>query len=560
MRDLLGAAHLSTWVLPALLFWPAIGSMLIFMLGRTAVVGRESSFASWRDVRVLTMITLIGEAVLAIGLWIVFDPASAAWQAPVTLPWIPDWGARISLGVDGISLVMIVMTALLMPLAVYGSWSNVTSKIRSYYGLLLILLTGIMGVFVSLDLLLFYVFWELVLIPMYFMIGVSGGARRTRASLKYFLFTTFGSLLMLVAIVVLWIAGGSTSFDVDTLIAASRTSISPTGQIALFSAFFLAFVVKSGFFPFHTWLPDAQHEAPTTAAVALGVKVGTYGLLRFALPLFPAAALQPTLRTGIVIVSVVGILYGALVAMVQPDFKKLVSYASVSHLGFVMLGIFALTVASIQGAIMVMVNHGISIGAMFLLVGMLHDRRKTGLIRNFGGIARVIPLFAAMLTLVSLSTLGLPGTNGFMGEFLVLLGSYGSFPIATVIATTGVVLAAVYLLWALQRVIFNPLDNPENAALRDLDRRELAVMAVFAVAIIWLGVAPGALLRRVEGPAARIVEMVSGTSAAVAERTSVSRQTAPLPGLHLCAICSSPCTTARGCCRSCSCCRSSARR
>jgi NADH-quinone oxidoreductase subunit M len=519
----LAAVHFTVWVLPALLVWPFLGALLIFMLGRTSLPGREPGFSAWRDVRVLTMITLIGEALMAIGLWIVFDPAGAVWQATMDLPWIPDWGARVSLGVDGLSLVMILMTALVLPLAVLGSWGNVTSKIRSYYGLLLILLTGIMGVFMSLDLLLFYVFWELVLIPTYFMIGVSGGARRSRASLKYFLFTNVGSLLMLVAIIVLWVASGSRSFNVDDLVAASRTALSATGQISLFAAFFLAFAVKSGFFPFHTWMPDAQHEAPTSGAVALGIKVGTYGMLRFALPLFPAAVLHPTVRMAIIVIAVIGILYGALVAMVQPDFKKLVSYASISHLGFVMLGIFAMSVQSIQGAIVVMLNHGISIGAMFLLVGMLHDRRKTGLIRNFGGIARVVPLFAAMLTLVSMSTIGLPGTNGFIGEFLVLLGAYRSYPVAAVIATTGVVLAAVYLLWALQRVVFNKLDNPENESLRDLDRRELTAMAVFAVAIVWLGIAPGAVLRHIQAPAERIVEQVQRGGAAVALESDAVR-------------------------------------
>jgi NADH-quinone oxidoreductase subunit M len=520
MRDALAAVHFARWVLPALLVWPFIGSLLIFMLGRTSLPGREPGFSAWRDVRVLTMITLIGESLMSIGLWIIYDPNGPAWQATMDLPWIPDWGARVSLGVDGISLVMICMTSIVMTLAVFGSWSNVTSKIRSYYGLLLILLTGIMGVFTSLDLLLFYVFWELVLIPTYFMIGVSGGARRSRASLKYFLFTNVGSLLMLVAIIVLWVASGSKTFNIDALVAASRASLSATGQMSLFAAFFLAFAVKSGFFPFHTWLPDAQHESPTSGAVALGVKVGTYGMLRFALPFFPAAVLNPTIRMAIVVIAVIGILYGALVAMVQPDFKKLVSYASISHLGFVMLGIFALQVQSIEGAMVVMLNHGISIGAMFLLVGMLHDRRKTGMIQNFGGIARVVPLFAAMLTLVAMSTIGLPGTNGFIGEFLVLIGAYKAYPVAAVIATTGVVLSAVYLLWALQRVIFNPLQNPENATLRDLDRRELTVMTVFAIAIVWLGIAPGPVLRRMERSAQRIVEQVHNGAAAVQARPS----------------------------------------
>jgi NADH-quinone oxidoreductase subunit M len=519
MRDALAALRLESWVLPALLVWPLIGALLIFMFGRTARPGQAPGFAAWRDVRVLTMIVLVGEALMSLGLWAIFDPGTTGWQARVDLPWIPEWGAGLTLGVDGISLVMVLLTTLLMPLAVLASWANVTSKVRSYYGLLLILTTGVLGVFVSLDLLLFYVFWELVLIPMYFMIGISGGAERARASHKYFLAAFVGSLLMLVSIIALWVAGGSQSFNLDALLIATRGAISPTAQVWLFLGFFLAFAIKSAFFPFHTWLPDAQHEAPTSGAVALGIKVGTYGILRFALPFFPAAALDPTVRLTIIGLAVAGIIYGALVAMVQPDFKKLVSYASVSHLGFVILGIFALTVQSIQGAMMVMVGHGVSIGALFLLVGMLQDRSGTGMIQRFGGIARVAPLFAASLTLVALSTIGLPGTNGFVGEFLVLIGAYGAFPIPAVLATTGVILAAVYLLWALQRVIFNPRSKDEAAAgVRDLDVREMVAMAGFATAILWLGIAPGGVLRRIEGPATRIVEQVTrGAEAASAQ-------------------------------------------
>ena len=510
MRDVLAALQLESWVLPALLVWPLLGALLIFMFGRTARAGQEAGFAPWRDVRVLTMIVLIGEALMALGLWAVFEPTATGWQARIDLPWIPEWGAGLSLGVDGLSLVMVLLTTLLMPLAVFASWGNVTSKIRSYYGLLLILVTGILGVFLSLDLLLFYVFWELVLIPMYFMIGVSGGRERTKASHKYFIAAFIGSLLMLVAIVALWVSGGSRTFNYDELLVATRGAISTTGQTYLFLGFFLAFAIKSAFFPFHTWLPDAQHEAPTSGAVALGVKVGTYGILRYALPFFPAAAMHPTLRMTIVGLAVAGIIYGALVAMVQPDFKRLVSYASVSHLGFVILGIFALTVQSIQGAMMVMIGHGVSIGALFLLVGILQDRSGTGMIERFGGVARVAPMFAFALMLSALSTIGLPGTNGFVGEFLVLIGAYRVYPVAAVLATTGVILAAVYLLWALQRVIFNPLTaGSENAMGRDLDRREIAAMTVFAVAILWLGIAPGGVLRRMEGPATRIVEQVT---------------------------------------------------
>lgn len=514
MRDLLAGLALDGWILPALLTWPLIGAALVLAVGRVPSVdadGRaESRMAGFTDVRNLALAVLIGEALLAVLLWAAFVPGVPGWQARFDAPWIPEWGARLSLGVDGLSLVMIAMTALIMPFTLLGSWRNVAVKPKSYYALLLVLTTGTMGVFTSLDLLLFYVFWELVLIPMVFMIGISGGAQRQSASLKYFLYTTLGSLLMLVAIVSLWAAGGQQTFDRDALLVATKGLLSQQAQLLMFGGFFLAFAIKSAFFPFHTWMPDAQHEAPISTAVALGVKVGTYGLLRFALPLFPAAVLHPTLRTVVVAVSVVGILYGALVAMVQPDFKRLASYASVSHLGFVMLGIFALTPQSVHGAMVVMLNHGISTGALFLLLGMLQDRRGTGMIGSFGGIARVVPMFGVMLVLVSLSIVGLPATNGFVGEFLVLLGAFRSYPIAAAVATIGVILAAVYLLWAVQRVLFQPLADEANRGLRDLDRRELTAMLGFAVLILWLGIAPGPVLRRMESPIRRLIEQVHG--------------------------------------------------
>ncbi|MBA3558452.1 MAG: NADH-quinone oxidoreductase subunit M, partial [Gemmatimonadaceae bacterium] len=399
------------------------------------------------------------------------------------------------------------------------------------YALLLVLTTGMIGVFVALDLLLFYVMWEVMLVPMYFIIGIWGGERRIYASLKFFIYTMVGSLLMLVAILYLWTATGSSTFNYDQILAAAAFSresgITVFGtflpaSLLLFGAFFLAFAVKVPMFPFHTWLPDAHVEAPTAGSVILAaimLKMGTYGFLRFAMPLFPDAAMTPWVRTTILVLAVIGIVYGALVAMVQPDFKKLIAYSSVSHLGFVMLGIFALTVQSVQGSLMVMINHGISTGALFLLVGMVYERRHSRMIDSYGGIARVMPMFAVFLTIVSLSSIGLPGTNGFIGEFLVLLGSFPASPYLTVIAATGVIFAAAYLLWAIQRILFNPLDKAENKRLPDLNRREVLIMGVLTVLIVWLGVYPAPVLRRMEISANRFVETVErGASAAPAPR------------------------------------------
>ncbi len=506
MHDLLAHLQYERWALPALLLIPLVGAGLIRFLGRSALPGQELQAAAWREVRTLALATFLAEAIVALGLWWWVDPSLPGFQAKIDVPWITDWGARFTIGVDGLSTVMILLTALLMPLAVIGSWSVVTTKIRSYYSLLLLLTSGVIGVFISLDLILFYVFWELMLIPMYFIIGIWGGSDRLQASLRYFIFTMLGSLLMLVAIIATWMAAGETTFSIEALRSGEMALSS---QRWLFGAFFLAFAIKSAVFPFHTWLPDAQHEAPTTTAVALAVKVGAYGIVRFAMPLFPLAALDDGVRAMIVGLGVVGIVYGALVALVQPDFKKLVSYSSISHVGFIILGLFALSPQSVSGAMLVMVNTGVTSSAMMCALGMMHERRKTGRIENFGGIARVVPMMATLLTLIALSGIGLPGTNGFIGEFLVLIGSYKAYPIATVIAATGVVLGAVYALWAIQRVIFNPLDNPENRALKDLNARELGVLGVFAVAILWIGVAPGAVLRRLDGPAQRFVTSIT---------------------------------------------------
>src|ERR687886_765440 len=511
MREFLTSVGYNGWVLPALLLIPVAGALLILVHG--ALSRGDDTFATAGAERWIALVTFVVEFVVSLGLWWTYDPTSTAWQAVVDASWIEPWGARFTVGIDGIALVMVLLTTFIMPLAVLGSWTGVRVKLRSYYALLLVLTTGMIGVFVSLDLLFFYVMWELMLVPMYFIIGIWGGERRIYASIKFFIYTMVGSLLMLVAILYLWNAAGATTFSYDTLLA--RAFVGQRAALWLFGAFFLAFAVKVPMFPFHTWLPDAHVEAPTAGSVILAglmLKMGTYGFLRFAVPLFPQAAMSPWVRTTILVLAVIGIIYGALVAMVQPDFKKLVAYSSVSHLGFVMLGIFALTLQSVQGALMVMINHGISTGALFLLIGIIYERRHTRLIDAYGGIARVVPLFAALLTFVSLSSIALPGTNGFVGEFLVLVGSFRTHPLFATVAATGVIFAAAYLLWAIQRILFNALDKPENEHIPDVNGRELAMMLPLVAAIVWLGVYPAPVLSRMESSAARFVTSVAARS------------------------------------------------
>jgi NADH-quinone oxidoreductase subunit M len=451
------------------------------------------------------------EFLLSAGLWWALNPGNGGMQLASNTPWIPSWGISYRVGMDGISLVMVLLTTALMPLSVLGSWRYITRQERGFYALMLTLLTGLVGVFIALDLFVFYVFFEVMLIPMYFIIGIWGGANRLYAAIKFFIYTMAGSLLMLVAIVAMvWkiqTATGYLSFSYDYLLEHAGA----VGNLApwLFAAFAIAFAIKVPIFPFHTWLPDAHVEAPTAGSVLLAavmLKIGTYGFLRFAVPFFPQVAFSPGVSRLVVALAVIGIIYGALVAMVQPDIKKLVAYSSVSHLGFVMLGIWGGTVESVQGSLMVMISHGISTGALFLLIGMLYERRHTRLIEDYGGIARVVPVFSLVLTVVALSSIGLPGLNGFVGEFLVLLGSFAAYPWATGIATTGVIFAAAYLLWALQRMLFNRLDKPENEGLADLTGRELAVMAPLLVGIVWLGLYPAPVLHRMEAATNRYLQ------------------------------------------------------
>ena len=488
-----------TWVLPALLVWPVVGAALLYL-------------APAPRAKVLALVVSLIEFGISVPLWWRFVPAGGM-QFVVDWAWIPSWGIRFHLALDGISLFMVLLTTFLVPLSVLGSWTYITKRERGFYALLLVLTTGMLGVFLSLDLFLFYVMWEVMLIPMYFIIGIWGGDNRIYAAIKFFIYTFLGSLLMLVAILGLYLHAaritGNYSFDYDQLIQYNA-NLGPAA-FWFFAAFFLAFAIKVPMFPLHTWLPDAHVEAPTAGSVILAgvlLKMGTYGFLRFALPFFPQIAMNQTVVAVVVTLSVIGIIYGGLVAMVQPDFKKLVAYSSVAHLGFVMLGIWALTLQSVQGALLVMINHGISTGALFFLAGMLYERRHTRLLDAFGGLARVVPLLAAALTIVSLSSVGLPGTNGFVGEFLILVGAFQKYPVAVIISTAGVIVAAMYLLPALQKIIYNPLTKAENQKLLDLSARELLVLVPLLAAIVWIGVYPRPFLSRMEPAAQHLVDTV----------------------------------------------------
>jgi NADH-quinone oxidoreductase subunit M len=427
----------------------------------------------------------------------------AALQFVEQAAWIPAWGISYHVGVDGLSLWLVILTTFLTPLCLVGSWTSIERRVREFVVFMLLLEAGMIGVFVALDLFLFYVFWEAMLIPMYFLIGIWGHERRIYAAVKFFLYTFFGSVLMLVAFLVLYRTTGLGTFDLPALMAAP---VDPELQVWLFLACALAFAIKVPMFPFHTWLPDAHVEAPTAGSVILAgvlLKMGGYGFLRIAIPLFPDAALRFAPLVGVL--AVIGIIYGALVSLVQPDLKKLVAYSSVSHLGFVMLGIAAFTTTSVVGSVYQMLNHGISTGALFFLVGMLYDRRHTRLISEFGGLKSVIPWYTAVFLMISLSSIAVPGFNGFVGEFLILVGSWPWSPMAVVFASLGVILAAGYILWMVKRVFYGEVTNPKNEDIPDLNKREALVLVPLVILAVFMGVASPLFTKRIEPAADALV-------------------------------------------------------
>ena len=444
------------------------------------------------------------EFVLSLYLLANFVPNTSQMQFVEMYPWIPQVGISYHVGIDGLSLWMVMLTTFLMVIAIPASFSEINDRVKEYFIFFLILEAAMLGVFVALDVFLFYVFWEFSLIPMAFLIGIWGHERRIYAAIKFVLFTMTGSLLMLVAIIVLYFATGARTFD---LIELQKMVTPATIQPWLFAAFALAFAIKVPMFPLHTWLPDAHVQAPTAGSIILAgvlLKLGAYGFIRYCLTLFPDASRQ--FAPVLIVLAIIGIIYGAMVAAMQKDMKSLVAYSSVSHMGFIVLGIFAFSQQAMSGAILQMVNHGISTGALFLLVGLLYERRHTRLIAEFGGLQKVIPVFSFILLLVMFSSMGLPGLNGFVGEFLILLGAWSANPMYTVFAAVGVILAAIYLLWAYQRAMQGPVTNEKNKNLPDLNRREFVLVAALVILIVVIGVMPNLLLNPMQ---ASITDLLS---------------------------------------------------
>lgn len=494
-------------IINLILFTPVVGVLILFFVRK----------GNHNLIKIIGLVFSTIAFIFSVYLFLKFDSNNPDMQFIYKLVWIESLNISYFIGVDGISLLLVVLTTFLTPLALLSSWDSIQKSIRNYTIMMLLLEFGMIGVFVSLDMFLFYVFWEAMLIPMYFIIGIWGGENRIYAAIKFFIYTMFGSLLMLVAII--WLGyfastlpGGK--FTTDLLELYKISPMIPAAiQGWMFLAFTLSFAIKVPIFPFHTWLPDAHVEAPTAGSVILAgilLKMGTYGLVRFSIPLFPAAALE--YLPYIAALGLVGIIYGALVSMVQTDIKKLVAYSSVSHLGFVVLGLFALTQEGVQGGIIQMINHGLSTGALFIIVGMLYDRRHTRLISEYGGIAKVMPVFASMFMIVSLSSIGLPGLNGFVGEFLILLGAFKSdflnSHVYSILAATGVVLAAVYILWMFKRVVFGRITNPKNQELKDVSYREIFVLVPILIFILWIGIYPSTFLSKSEKSTKQLIERI----------------------------------------------------
>jgi NADH-quinone oxidoreductase subunit M len=490
----------ATHLLSVLIFLPVAGAALLLLLRADDHV--------W--IRRLALAVALGEFAISLRLLSWFDSQASGYQLQELHDWIAQPLIHYHLGLDGISLFLVLLTTLLTPIAILASWKSIDRRVKGFFVCLLVLEAGVVGAFLSLDLFLFFLFWEVMLIPMYFLIGIWGHDRRIYAAVKFILYTMFGSILMLVGI--LWLFNTTGTFDlpvIQSLLQSGRVSFSPTVEMLLFGSFFLAFAIKVPLFPLHTWLPDAHTEAPTAGSIMLAgvlLKMGTYGMLRFCLPLFPAAARR--LAPEIAVLAIIGIIYGALVAMVQTDLKRLIAYTSVSHLGFVVLGIFAMSPASLQGALYQMLSHGITTGALFLLVGMLYDRRHTHEISEFGGLATPMPVFAAFFLFVSFASAGLPMLNSFVGEFLILNGTFSQHAMWAVFGALGVILSSVYLLWAYQRTFFGPVTHEKNRTLPDANLREKSLLWVMAAFILFMGVASPLFTSRTENTVRQVLDQM----------------------------------------------------
>jgi NADH-quinone oxidoreductase subunit M len=488
-------------ILTGVVFLPLAG--LVLLLG---IPGRRTG-----AVKVAANVVAGLEFLAALGLLLRFNPGSAEMQFVERADWIRTFHVQYLLGIDGISLLLVLLTSLLTFLAILSSWKAITERVKEYYVFMLLLEVGMIGVFVSLDLVLFYVFWEVMLVPMYFLIGIWGGERKLYAAIKFFLYTLFGSVVMLVGILVLYFQYHT--FDLMAMLQSG--SVLPLAlQSWVFLAFFLGFAIKVPMFPFHTWLPDAHVEAPTAGSVLLAgvlLKMGTYGFVRFSLPLFPDASRKfvPLL----VVLALISIVYGALVSLMQKDMKRLIAYSSVSHMGFVMLGLFTFSPMAVKGAVLQMINHGISTGALFLIVGILYERRHTRQILEFGGLSSRLPLYAAVFLVMTLSSIGLPGLNGFIGEFMILMGTWNVNWVWAAVAATGIILGAAYMLWLYQRVMFGRLENPANQSLKDLTVREFATFLPLIVLAFWIGVFPKPFLGLLDKPVEKIVRIVNPAAA-----------------------------------------------
>ena len=470
-------------ILSLITFLPLVGVVIILFLPRE----REET------IKQVAVVTSVITFLISLSLWAYFYLDEPGIQFQEKVAWIRPWGINYFIGVDGLSLLLVLLTTFISPLAILSSWTAIKERMREYMLFMLMLETGMIGVFIALDLFLFYVFWEFTLVPMYFLIGIWGGPRRVYAAIKFFLYTMAGSILMLLAILALYLFHGSQTgiYTFDLLAIINETSLPAGTQQWLFLAFFAAFAIKVPLWPFHSWLPDAHVEAPTAGSVILAgilLKMGTYGFVRFNLPLFPEASRQ--FAPAISILAIIGIIYGAIVSFAQTDVKKLVAYSSVSHLGFVMLGVFALNAQGISGGILQMINHGLSTGALFLAVGMIYERRHTRLFSEFGGLWKVMPIFGALFLIITLSSMGLPGLNGFVGEFVILLGAFRSNRLFATLGVLGIILAAVYLLWMYQRMMQGEVTKPENEVLADLNWREIVTLAPIIIVIFWIGLYP----------------------------------------------------------------------